>query len=391
MTSRSTPSRNNHEASVAQRYSAAAQSREGALCCPVQYRREYLDYVPQEILDRDYGCGDPTPFVREGETVLDLGSGGGKVCYILSQVVGAEGRVVGVDCNREMIGLARRYREEVAGSLGFANVEFRYGLIQDLALDLEQLAEETRGIKIETPQDWLDLRQTEQRLRHESPMIPDDSIDCVVSNCVLNLVRPEDRRQLFSEVFRVLKLGGRAAISDIVADEDVPENLQKDSELWSGCISGAFREDRFLKAFEEAGFYGIEIAARQSEPWRTVEGIEFRSLTVVARKGKQGPCLERNQAVIYRGPFKKVKDDDDHVYYRGERIAVCDKTFRLLRKEPYADRFEFVEPLEAVPPEKAEPFDCSRSKHRHPRETKGQGHDGTTEYRVICTDGGNCC
>lgn len=391
MTSTSTPSRNNREASVAERYSAAAQAREAALCCPVQYRQKYLDAVPREILERDYGCGDPTPYVREGETILDLGSGGGKVCYILSQVVGPQGRVIGVDCNREMISLARRHREEVAGRIGFANAEFRCGLIQDLALDLERLASETRGLKIETPQDWLDLRLIEQRLRHESPMIADDSVDCVVSNCVLNLVRPEDRRQLFSEIFRVLKLGGRAAISDIVADEDVPQRLQSDPELWSGCISGAFREDRFLKAFEEADFYGIEIAARQSEPWRTVAGIEFRSLTVVARKGKQGPCLERNQAVVYRGPFKKVEDDDDHVYHRGERMAVCDKTFRLLQKEPYGDQFEFVKPLEAAPLATAERFDCSRPKHRHPRETKGQEYDATTESRGTCTDSGNCC
>ena len=367
MTTTTTPSRNDREASVAKRYSTAAESQQQALCCPVQYRQEYLDAVPQEILDRDYGCGDPTPSVHEGETVVDLGSGGGKVCYILSQVVGPGGRVIGVDCNREMIALARRYRQEVAGRIGFANVEFRYGLIQDLALDLEQLAEQAHGLQIEAPQDWLDLRRAEQQIRHQSPMIPDDSVDCVVSNCALNLVRPEDRRGLFSEIFRVLKLGGRAAISDIVADEDVPEHLQNDPELWSGCISGAFREDRFLKAFEEAGFYGIEIAARQSEPWRTVEGIEFRSLTVVARKGKQGPCLERNQAVIYRGPFKKVEDDDDHIYYRGERMAVCDKTFRLLQKEPYAGQFELVEPLETVPLEKAERFDCSRPKYRHPR------------------------
>jgi len=391
MTTASTPSRNDREASVAKRYSAAAQAREAALCCPVQYRPEYLDAVPKEIVDRDYGCGDPTPYVRHGETVLDLGSGGGKICYILSQVVGPEGRVIGVDCNREMLGLARRYREEMAGRVGFANVEFRCGLIQDLALDLEQLAEETRGLEITVPQDWLDLRRAEQRLRHESPMIPDDSVDCVVSNCVLNLVRPEDRQQLFSEVFRVLKLGGRAAISDIVADEDVPEHLQTDPELWSGCVSGALREDRFLEAFEEAGFYGIEIVARQSEPWRTVEGIEFRSLTVVARKGKQGPCLERSQAVVYRGPFKRVEDDDDHVYYRGERMAVCDKTFRLLEKEPYAGQFDLVEPLETLPLEKAEPFDCSRLKHRHPRETKGQEYDATTQARGTCTDGGDCC
>ena len=391
MTPRTIPSRNDREASVARRYSGAAERQEQALCCPVQYRREYLDAIPREILDRDYGCGDPTPYVRQGETVLDLGSGGGKVCYILSQVVGPEGRVIGVDCNREMIALARRYREEVAGRIGFANVEFRYGLIQDLASDLEQLVEETRGLKIEAPGDWLELRRVQQRLRHESPMIPDDSVDCVVSNCVLNLVRPEDRRQLFSEVFRVLKLGGRAAISDIVADDYVPEHLQSDPELWSGCISGAFREDRFLKAFEEAGFYGIEIASRQSEPWRTVEGIEFRSLTVVARKGHEGPCLERNQAVIYRGPFKRVEDDDDHVYFRGQRMAICDKTFRLLQKEPYGDQFEFVEPLEAVPLEKAEPFDCSRPKHRHPRTTKGQEYDATTEARGTCTDSGSCC
>jgi arsenite methyltransferase len=153
MTATTTPGRNDREASVARRYSAAAQSQEQTLCCPVQYRREYLDAIPREILDRDYGCGDPTPFVREGETVLDLGSGGGKVCYILSQVVGPKGRVIGVDCNREMIALARRYREDVAGRIGFANVEFRYGLIQDLALDLEQLAHQTRGLKIEAPQD----------------------------------------------------------------------------------------------------------------------------------------------------------------------------------------------------------------------------------------------
>ena len=392
MTATALPGRNGREASVATRYSAAARAKEPALCCPVQYRREYLEAIPEEILQRDYGCGDPTPCVREGDTVLDLGSGGGKVCYILSQVVGSQGRVIGVDCNRDMIALARGHREAVAARIGFANVEFRYGLIQDLALDLELLAQETHGLAIDSPQDWLDLRQIEERLRRQRPMISDESVDCVVSNCVLNLVRPEDRRQLFSEVFRVLRLGGRAAISDIVSDEDVPEHLQSDPELWSGCISGAFREDRFLKAFEDAGFYGIQIAARQTEPWRTIEGIEFRSLTVMAHKGKQGPCLERNQAVVYRGPFKKVEDDDNHVYYRGERMAVCDKTFRLLRREPYAGQFEFIEPREAMPLERAERFDCSRPKHRHPRETKGQEYDATTEARGTCTDsGGNCC
>ncbi|MFN9968403.1 MAG: methyltransferase domain-containing protein, partial [Phycisphaerae bacterium] len=115
-------------------------------------------------------------------------------------------------------------------------------------------------------------------LRREHPLIASDSVDCVVSNCVLNLVRQQDRHQLFAEIFRILKNGGRAAISDIVSDEDVPQDMRTNPELWSGCISGAFREDLFLKAFEEAGFHGIEIAKRQAEPWRTVEGLEFRSI-----------------------------------------------------------------------------------------------------------------
>lgn len=391
MTATASVGHNGREAAVAKRYSAAAKAKEPALCCPVQYRREYLQAIPEELLQRDYGCGDPTPYVRRGETVLDLGSGGGKACYILSQVVGPAGRVIGVDCNQEMIDLARRYRDTVAQRIGYANVEFRYGMIQDLALDLELLTEAVHALRIVRPQDWLDLRQVEHRLRHERPMVPDESVDCVVSNCVLNLVRPEDRRQLFAEIFRVLRLGGRAAISDIVSDEDVPEHLQQDPEFWSGCISGAFREDRFLKAFEEAGFYGIQIAARHSEPWRTIEGIEFRSLTVVAYKGKQGPCLERNQAVVYRGPFKKVEDDDNHVYYRGERMAVCDKTFRLLQKAPYAGQFEFIEPREAVPLDKAGRFDCTQPKHRHPRETKGQDYHVTSETSGQCIDGGKCC
>ncbi len=379
------------ETAVVQRYSVAARKTEAALCCPVNYRREYLDVIPDEIRDRDYGCGDPTPYVQEAETVLDLGSGGGKACYILSQVVGPQGRVIGVDCNRDMLALARRHQSTVARRLGYANVEFRYGMIQDLALDLELLTRHTRGLPIETPEQWIALRRIEQRLRHEQPMIPDESIDCVVSNCVLNLVRPEDRRQLFAEIYRVLKPGGRAAISDIVADEDVPENMQRNPELWSGCISGAFREDEFLKVFAEAGFYGVHIAARQSDPWRTVEGIEFRSLTLVAYKGKQGPCLERKQAVVYRGPFKKVEDDDGHVYYRGERMAVCDKTFRLLQKSPYKDCFIFIEPRRPVPLEEAVPFDCSRPVFRHPRETKGQSYDVTTEAHSTCTEGDSCC
>ena len=379
------------EQSVRSRYSAAAQEREVALCCPVNYRGELLEAVPEEILERDYGCGDPSLLVKAGDTVLDLGSGGGKLCYIAAQLVGAEGRVIGVDCNTEMLALARRYQAEVAGRIGFDNVSFRCGMIQDLQLDLELLASELQHKDLSSVESILQQRLIEQCLRRERPLVPSESVDCVVSNCVLNLVRPEDRQQLFREVFRVLKRGGRAAISDIVSDEDVPAHLKSDSKLWSGCISGAWREDDFLAEFERAGFHGMYYSKREEKPWQTVEGIEFRSVTVVAYKGKQGPCLERNQAVIYRGPFKTVQDDDGHVYQRGQRIAVCDKTFRLLQNDPYEGAFVPVEPYEQVRLDDAQPFDCRRNVRRDPHETKGCEYDVSREASGDCGGPGSPC
>lgn len=379
------------EDAVYHRYAAAAQQREEALCCPVEYRADLLSIIPDEIIERDYGCGDPTAHARTGETVVDLGSGGGKLCYLLAQVVGEHGRVIGVDCNREMLGLARKYQQQVADGLGFSNVDFRYGLIQDLQLDLDLLGRQLEQHPVHDPASWLALRNLEEQLRREQPLIANDTVDCVVSNCVLNLVRQQDRRQLFAEIFRVLKVGGRAAISDIVSDEEVPHELQQDSELWSGCISGAFREDKFLAAFEEAGFHGIEIFKRQREPWRTVAGIEFRSVTVVAHKGKQGPCLERNQAVIYCGPFKNVQDDDGHTYQRGARMAVCDKTFQLLQRPPYAGLFDTIEPRVPIPLAEASDFSCRRRQLRDARETKGLDYKLTTEGTGPCCDPDEPC
>jgi hypothetical protein len=169
----------------------------------------------------------------------------------------------------------------------------------------------------------------------------------------------------------------------------VPEELQNDPELWSGCISGALTEEGFLQAFVDAGFYGVSIVKFDSQPWRTVQGIEFRSVTVEAFKGRQEPCFERNQAVIYKGPFKEVLDDDNHRIKRGERYAVCDKTYQLFSKAPYRDFFEFVEPRTEVPVEEAQPFDCSRATLRHPKETKGADYRASTAVNQCC-DSGSC-
>ena len=279
------------EAAVRERYAAGAKAQEAALCCPVIYDPKYLKAIPAEVIERDYGCGDPSQHLHPGETVLDLGSGTGKICFIASQVVGPNGRVIGVDMTDDMLEVARRNAPIVAERIGHANVEFRKGRIQDLALDLEELDARLKSEPIASADAFLAAEALAGELRIKSPLVASDSVDVVVSNCVLNLVEPRAKRQLFEEIFRVLKLGGRAVISDIVADEEVPEDLQNDPELWSGCISGALTEEGFLEAFGRAGFYAIRILKRAEQPWRAVQGIEFRSLTVEAWKGKQGETV----------------------------------------------------------------------------------------------------
>lgn len=239
----------NAENACHERYSPAATKVEPALCCPVDYDAKWLKAIPQEVIDCDYGCGDPSKYVREGETVLDLGSGAGKICFIASQIVGKNGKVIGVDMNDEMLAVAHTFAPIVAETIGYANVSFHKGNIVDM-----------------------------------KDVVGSDSVDVVVSNCVLNLVSNVEKPALFKELYRVTALGGRAVISDIVSNIDVPEEMQKDEYLWSGCISGAMKDDAFVHAFADAGFDEISVVKHEADPWQTVNGIEFRSMTVVACK-----------------------------------------------------------------------------------------------------------
>ena len=379
------------ERAVQERYTRAERAAEPALCCPVTYDPRYLEAIPREILEHDFGCGDPTPYVHPDDTVLDLGSGAGKLCFIAAQIAGPKGKVIGLDANPEMLALACRHQPAVAARLGYSNVVFHRARIQDLQLSLDEVDAYLAAHPVRNAAQLRDFEAFGDRLRRSAPVVPVESVDLILSNCVLNLVREDDRERLFAEMHRVLRRGGRVAVSDIVADEDVPAALKRDPRLWSGCLAGAFREDRFLEAFERAGFYGVEFAKYGEKPWQTVRGIEFRSVTVTARKGKEGPCLERRQAVLYKGPWKEVRDDDGHTLRRGRRMAVCDKTFRILTAAPYAAGIVPVPPHREVPLAKARRFACAGDAVRDPRETKGKRFQKTlAPTRAACGPEG-CC
>lgn len=336
------------ENQVLERYSAGAESRQAELCCPVDYDRELLAILPQEIIDKDYGCGDPSRYVHQGDIVLDLGSGSGKICYMAAQLVGDEGRVIGVDMNDDMLNLARKYQADMAQKLGSDRVEFRKGQIQDLALDLEAMNCYLAQNPVNNAEDLIALRAWQEKQRKESPLIADHSVDLVVSNCVLNLVHDSDKERLIREIYRVVKPGGRVAISDIVCDEPVPEHLKADLQLWSGCISGALEEYEFMQTFVNAGFIAVSFDKWEGKPWQVVEGLEFRAVTITAVKPTEEPCLDKGHAVIYRGPYSEVRDDEGHVYFRGRRMAVCERSYQLLTGECFGDDFIGITPQQEV-------------------------------------------
>ena len=242
-----------HRDAIDERYGAAALEQEACLCAAVPFDPALLKVIPEEVVSRDYGCGDPTSWVRPGDRVLDLGSGSGKNAFICSQLVGAKGSVLGLDRNPNMLELAKSACGSVASQIGYGNVSFRRA-------EIDQLAEDLDG----------------------QPLLTDGCIDVVLSNCVLNLVQPSRRGKLLQEIRRVTAPGGRLAISDIICDKPVPLELQQDPDLWSGCISGAWLEAEFCSAFEELGFHKVSLVDRQEKPWQVHAGIEFRSATLMA-------------------------------------------------------------------------------------------------------------
>ncbi len=242
----------NHKEAIQQRYGAAAIEKESCLCTPVSFNPSYLEVIPKEVIEKDYGCGDPTKWVKTNDVVLDLGSGSGKNAFICAQIVGRGGRIIGVDQNSDMLNLSRSSIEEFSNRVGYQNTEFIEGSIEKL----------------------------DELNNNNKPIIQSSSIDIILSNCVLNLVDPKLRDNLLMNIKRVLKPNGRIAISDIVSNKKVPLRLQNDSDLWSGCISGAWYEPELISDFKELGFKNLKFAEKSSKPWKVIEDIEFRTITL---------------------------------------------------------------------------------------------------------------
>lgn len=219
---------------VKKRYGEIAKTEES--CCPscccapsatetalrIGYSQENLKNVPEASI-MGLGCGNPVALagLKEGETVLDLGSGGGIDVFLAAKKVGARGKAIGVDMTEEMVSRARA----TASKYGYGNAEFRLGDIENLPIE-------------------------------------DSSVDVVISNCVINL--SPDKERVFREAYRVLKSGGRIMISDIVTEEELPDEVKKSFDAWADCVAGALEKSQYLDTIERVGFKKVKIISEST-------------------------------------------------------------------------------------------------------------------------------
>ena len=208
----------------------------------VGYTKEDLESIPGEAI-MGLGCGNPVGMadLKAGDVVLDLGSGGGVDVFLAANKVGPKGRVIGVDMTKEMIDNANAN----AKNNGYENVEFRLGEIEKLPID-------------------------------------DDSVDTIISNCVINL--SPDKSKVFQEAYRVLKLDGRLIVSDIVSERALPDGVKNDPDAWAGCIAGALEQQEYLGKIREAGFHNLQIVPNGEFHVDNPENMEMVKLLCVTVK-----------------------------------------------------------------------------------------------------------
>ena len=287
---------------VSDRYARAASTGE-QMCCPTGYNFDDLrSFIPDAVLKISYGCGTPAGLdtVQTGETVLDIGSGGGIDCFEAARRVGSAGRVIGIDMTDTMLEIARRNAPIVAANLGYPqpNTEFRKGMADAMPVE-------------------------------------DASVDLIISNCVINLA--PDKRKVFREMYRVLKPGGRFTISDIVSDQVVPQYLVHDSAKWGDCLSGALQVQDYIGGMVDAGFRAVHQI--KSSAWQSIDGVHFLSVTLT---GYKLPAAVEKAAPLFAtlcGPFSTVTDELGQQYTRGLPQPIDAQCAQLLRSAPLRSLF----------------------------------------------------
>ncbi len=289
-------------------------------CCSAEsmapHLREVLVKLHPEVTSRFYGCGSPLPPALDGMTVLDLGSGSGRDAYLLSALVGAHGRVIGVDMTPQQIAIAERHRDFHAQVFGHprSNVEFLLGDLSDLA----------------------------------ALGIADASVDVVVSNCVLNLVA--DKPRAFSEALRVLKPGGELYFADVFSDRRLPRDLLDDPVLLGECLAGALYVEDFRRLLAELGVADARVCARSQitlDDPAVAEKIgfaNFQSITWrVFKCDLEDRCEDYGQSATYLGTLPghphRFDLDDHHHFETGKPLRVCGNSADMLGNSRFAAHF----------------------------------------------------
>ena len=291
-------------------------------CCDVSSMPDWLKpllaKLHSQVTERYYGCGLVAPAVLEGARVLDLGSGSGRDCYLLAQLVGSQGQVVGVDMTVEQLAVANAHLQYHAEQFGFANVEFRQGYIENL--------------------DALGLS--------------DASFDVIVSNCVINL--SPDKDSVLREAYRLLKKGGELYFSDIYADRRLPAALREDELLYGECLGGALYWNDFHNLAKRHGFADPRLVEDRpiaiTDPKLAAKLGNTRFYSATYRLFKlddlEPACEDHGQAVIYHGgiaaaPHSFVLDKHHHIE-TGKVFPVCGNTYRMLHDSRFAPYFSFI-------------------------------------------------
>ncbi len=301
-------------------YSNAATTAQESLCCPTQYDLTDLSHIPKEVTEISYGCGSPIgrAGLREGQVMVDLGSGGGIDCFIAAKHVGKTGRVYGIDMTEEMLGVARKNAERVAENLGYNNIEFKQGFLETIPLD-------------------------------------DKAVDLVTSNCVINL--STDKNEVFREIHRILKPGGRFLIADIISEKKVPEEMQNNKELWGECVSGALTLNEFLDYAGNNTFKGLRV--QKDYLWKEVEGIKFYSYTIEGFKhvpDENASCC-KSLIATYAGPFDSVTFHGT-VFPMSVPVEVDEDTAQMMSTHSYAGQFIITDPEMEKPVEADSETSC---------------------------------